>query len=233
MSQGLFYDYWRSSAGWRVRIGLALKGFPGAGGFAGPEGFSRIAVNLAPAISEQSGEAWRAINPQGRVPALVLAQDPPVLLTQSLAILEWLDEIRPQPAFLPADPTGRAAARAFALSIACDIHPLNNVSVLSFLRRQFMADDAAISAWCQEWLRIGLGPLEENLRRRGYQSGFIFGEAPGFAEICLIPQLYNARRFQLDLAPFPLLREVEAACLALPAFADSAPERQPDAPPPQ
>lgn len=239
MPGGIFYDYWRSSAGWRVRIGLALKGLgvadagvddPGVDD-AGNAAFSRVTINLLPAVSEQRGDAFRAVNPQSRVPALVLSQPSPAVLVQSMAILEWLDEVYPLPAFLPTDPQDRAAARAFALTIACDIHPLNNVSALGQLRRRFDADEAAVTDWCQHWIGTGFAALEEFLDRRHWRSGFIFGAAPGLAEICLIPQLYNARRVHLDLAPFPLLCAIEATCLALPAFADSAPHCQSDAPP--
>lgn len=227
MSKAIFYDYWRSSAAWRVRIGFALKGL-------WPDAVDRRTVNLSPAVSEQWSEAFRAINPQARAPALILgpADGEAHTLTQSLAILEWLDETHPAPPLLPAAPLERQAARAFAMIIACDIHPLNNVGVLARLRRQFGADEAAIQDWYHEWLRQGFAALEDRLARCDYRQGFLFGTGPSLAEICLVPQLYNARRFAFDLAPFPRLRALEDAAMRLPAFADTAPERQADAPPP-
>lgn len=209
------YDYWRSSAAYRVRIGLAMKGVD----------YEAISISLMPGVEEQLGAAYRAINPQMRVPALVTAQG---LLTQSLAILSWLDATYPEPAFLPADPWTAAQAQAFALTIATDIHPLNNTSVLARLKAQFGAGDEAVGEWYRHWIGVGFAALEEQAARRA-QTPFAFGDAPGIADICLVPQMANARRFKTDLAPFPRLVAWDERCRSLPAFIKAAPENQKDA----
>jgi maleylpyruvate isomerase len=213
------YDYWRSSAAYRVRIGLNLKRLA----------YDQAAVNLAPGAEEQLSEAYRAVNPQQRVPTLQTAQG---LLGQSMAILEWLDEAYPHPPLLPFDPWTRAEARAFALSIACDIHPMGNLSVLKQLGQQFGAGEGELQAWRERWFGSGMAALEQRLAGRPATT-FAFGEAPSLADICLVPQIYNCRRFNIDLSPFPRLLAVAAAAEAHPAFAAAAPERQPDAPRPQ
>jgi maleylacetoacetate isomerase len=213
------YDYWRSSAAYRVRIGLNLKGLA----------YESLAVNLAPGVEEHLSPAYCEINPQGRVPMLQAAAG---RLTQSLAILEWLDETHPDPPLLPADPWTRAQARAFALVVACDIHPLGNPSTAKQLTEQFEAGAAELQAWRERWFGAGLAVLEQRLADRP-ASAFAFGDQPSLADICLVPQMYNCRRFNIDLSPFPRLVAVTAAAEAHPAFAAAAPERQPDAVRPQ
>ena len=209
------YDYFRSSAAYRVRIALALKGLA-------PE---RAFVHLR--RGEQRAAGYLAVNPQGLVPAL--ATDDGAVLTQSLAIIEWLDETHPLPSLLPGSAAERARVRSLALAIACDIHPLNNLRVLDYLTGTLGASDAARDAWYAHWCDVGLRALETRLARDPATGIFCHGDAPTLADVCLVPQLANARRVTLDLAQYPTLLAVEAACLALPAFADAAPARQPDA----
>ncbi len=209
------YDYWRSSAAYRVRIGLNLKGLA----------YEQAPVNLAPGVDEQFRPAFRHTNPQSRVPVL---QTGAGAVSQSLAILEWLDETHPEPPLLPADPWARAEARAFALTIACDIHPMGNLSALKQLGQQFSADEAALQVWRERWFGGGMAVLEERLAGRP-ETAFAFGDQPTLADICLVPQVYNCRRFDIDLSAFPRLVAVTATAEAHPAFAAAAPERQPDA----
>lgn len=210
------YGYFRSSAAHRLRIALNLKGL-------GPA-FHSIHLRRG----DQRSEDFTAINPQGLVPALVT--DEGAVLTQSLAIIEWLEETHPDPALLPADPLARAHARAFALTIACDIHPLQNLRVLRHLKRTFGQDQDGLDAWCRHWVAPGLEACEA-LLARAPSKPFAFGDAPGLAEICLVPQMLSAERFGLDLTPYPHLRALRARCETLPAFADAQPSRQPDAEP--
>jgi maleylacetoacetate isomerase len=215
------YSYWRSSAAYRVRIALNLKGLP----------HEIVAVNIAPGKDEQKSPAHRALNPQGRVPAIRLAGASPSTLNQSPAIIEWLEDAYPTPALLPADPWARAQVRAFAATIACDVHPLNNLGPLGWLRTRHGASEADVTAWLQHWMALGFAALEENLVRTASGSGpWLFGDGPGLAEFYLVPQVYNARRFGLDLGPYPRLVAADAAARALPPFADAAPEAQADAP---
>ncbi len=207
--------YFRSSAAWRVRIALALKRID----------FSPDYVHLLKDGGEQNLPAYRARNPTGLVPTL--ETDDRVPLGQSLAIMEWLEETHPRPALLPSDPIGRARVRAFALTIACDIHPLNNLRVLRYLKSPLGHDQAARDAWYAHWIAEGLTALEAMLR--GQAGPFCFGVEPGLADICLVPQMANARRLQCPLDAYPALLRAEAAALALPAFRDTAPENQPDA----
>lgn len=210
----ILHGYFRSSAAYRLRIALNLKGL----------GCDFRSIRLRQ--GDQRSEAYRALNPQGLVPTLETGEG--AALTQSLAIIEWLDETHPQPALLPGDPLGRARARAFAQAIACDIHPLQNLRVLAFLRSEFGADQAACDAWCRRWIGEGLAACEA-LLAGGAEGAFAFGDAPGLAEICLVPQMFSADRFGLDVAPFPRLRALRDRCEALPAFAQAHPARQPDA----
>jgi len=209
------YDYFRSSAAYRVRIALNLKGVA-------PE---RASVHLR--RGAQRADDYLAMNPQGLVPALVT--DAGDVLTQSLAIIEWLEETCPQPALLPGDPAGRARVRSLALAIACDIHPLNNLRVLNYLTGTLGATDAQRDGWCRYWCDVGLEALETRLVREPSTGKFCHGSTPTIADVCLVPQLANARRVDLDLAPYPTLLAIETACNALPAFAAAAPTRQPDA----
>lgn len=208
------YGYFRSSAAYRLRIALNLKGLSTP--------FRSIHLRRG----DQRSESFIALNPQGLVPAL--ETDEGAVLTQSLAIIEWLEETHPEPALLPADPLARAQARAFALVIACDIHPLQNLRVLRHLKRALGQDQAGLDAWCRHWIAPGLGACEA-LLARAPDAAFAFGDTPGIAEICLIPQMHSADRFGLDLAPFPRLRALRDRCETLPAFADAHPSRQPDA----
>jgi maleylacetoacetate isomerase len=166
------------------------------------------------------------MNPQGLVPALVT--DDGDVLTQSLAIIEWLEETYPKPPLLPVDAAGRARVRALALAIACDIHPLNNLRVLNYLTGTLGATGAQRDGWCRYWCDVGLEALETRLARESATGTYCHGAAPTIADICLVPQLANARRVELDLAPYPTLLRIESACIALPAFAAAAPARQPD-----
>jgi maleylpyruvate isomerase len=209
------YDYFRSSAAYRVRIALNLKGLKP----------SREFVHLRKNV--QRSDDYLALNPQGLVPAL--ATDGGEVLTQSLAIIEYLDETQPAPPFLPAALAERARVRGIALEIACDIHPLNNLRVLQYLKNTLGVSDAQKDAWYKYWIDIGLEALETRLARDPATGRYCHGEAPTLADICLIPQLANARRMDIDVAPFPTLTRIEAACNTLPAFADAAAARQPDA----
>ena len=206
------YDYPRSSAAYRVRIALNLKG----------QTFEAVPVNLLEGA--QRGEDYRALNPTGLVPSLDTGEG---LLGQSLAIIEYLDERFPAPPLLPAGAFARARARALALQVACDIHPLNNLRVLQYLVGEFGIDEQQKLAWYHHWLRQGLAALERQLAET--DSPFCCGDTPGLADICLVPQLYNARRFGLDLTPYPRLVAIEAACQRLEAFAAAHPDHHQEA----
>ncbi len=211
------FGYWRSSAAYRVRIALALKGIA----------YQAVPVSLP--AHEQASPGYTALNPQALVPLLI--DDAGNRISQSLAIIDYLDETHPAVPLLPADPAGRARVRAFALAIACDTHPLNNLRVLEYLQGPLAVGDKARLAWIRHWLGTGLSALETTLAGAPQPHAFAFGATPSLAECCLIPQLYNARRFGADLAPYPRLRAIEEAALALPAFDAARPERQTDAPP--
>ncbi len=210
------YGYFRSSAAWRVRIGLHYKQLTA---------ISR-SVHLLRSGGEQHARAYLELNPQGLVPTLV---DGGRVLTQSLAILEYLEETRPIPPLLPQDATARASIRSWALAIACDIHPLNNLRVLQYLERELGQPEAARRTWYRHWVIRGLEALESEIARTRPDDSFCWGETPTLADVCLVPQLYNARRYGVDLAPYPRLVRAEQACFAHDAFALTAPERQPDA----
>ncbi len=210
------YSYFRSSAAYRVRIALNLKQLP----------FEQVAVHLLRDGGEQHQADYVARNPQHLVPTLV---DGDLTLTQSLAILEYLDELHPEPALLPPDAAARAYVRSLALAIACDIHPLNNLRVLQYLEQDLGCDAEQKHIWYRHWLDMGLAAVEALLAKRPAHSVFCYGEAPGLADCVLVPQLYNARRFQCDVTAYPRMAAIEAACLSLPAFAQAAPEQQADA----
>src|SRR5579871_42301 len=205
------HGYFRSSASYRVRIALNLKGLSA----------EHLSHHLRK--GEQRAPDYLAINPQGLVPTL---QGDGTVLTQSLAIIEWLDETHPAPPLLPKDPLRRAQVRAFAQAIACDLHPLQNLKVLARLRELGLPEEQ-VTAWAAWINRDGLEACEKLLAREA--GPFCFGEAPTIADLCLVPQLANARRFGVDVAAFPRLLKAEASAKALTAFADAAPERQPDA----
>lgn len=208
------WGYFRSSAAFRVRIALALKGLPVEHAF----------VHLR--RNEQRAPDYLAKNPLGLVPTL---EDGPVVLTQSLAICEYLDETHPAPPFLPADPMGRARVRSLAYTIACDIHPVNNLRVLRYLLKPLGLDKAAHDAWYRHWIAVGFEALEK-LLSDGKAGPYCHGAVPGLADICLVPQVFNAKRFYSDaeLAAYPAIMAVFAACMAHPAFQAAAPENQPD-----
>lgn len=209
------HGYFRSSAAYRVRIALNLKKLS----------YDNVSVHLVRGGGEQHAPPFRALNPQELVPVL---EEGGRALTQSLAILEYLEETHPHPPLLPADPPGRARVRALALQVACEIHPLNNLRVLAYLKRELGVDEAGAARWYRHWVATGLAALEANVAA-GPAGRFCHGDQPTFADICLVPQLFNARRFDCGLAGFPRLLAIETACQALPAFADAHPSRQPDA----
>lgn len=206
MGDLILYDYWRSSAAWRVRLALAAKGLAA----------TQVPVSLIG--GEQRSPDHLGRNPQGLVPVLA---DGPLLLSQSLAIIEYLDETHPDPPLLPADPAGRALVRSAALIIAADVHPLGNLRVLRWLREELGQDDAAVTAWLHQWMGSGLAALEAFATRHG--GRFVYGDRLSLADLCLIPQLYNARRFGLSPAGMARLLAVEAAVLALPWAAATQP----------
>jgi maleylacetoacetate isomerase len=210
------YDYFRSSAAYRVRIALNLKGVT-------PD--ERTFVHLR--MGNQRAQDYLALNPQGLVPALAL--DDGRVLTQSLAIIEYLDETHRDPPLLPADPVERARVRAIALAIACEIHPLNTLRVLTYLIGTMGVSREQKDGWYRYWIDVGFEALEKSLARDAATGRFCHGEQPTLADVCLVPQMANARRFDIDLSPYPTLVRIEAACNALPAFANAAPARQPDA----
>jgi maleylpyruvate isomerase len=209
------FDYFRSSAAYRVRIAANLKGLA-------PE---RAFVHLAK--GQQRSADYLDVNPQGLVPALVT--DDGHVLSQSLAIVEWLEETHPRPPILPSDPIGRARVRSIALAVACDIHPLNNLRVLNYLSNTLGVTAGQRDGWYRYWIDLGFEALETRLAGEAATGTFCHGDTPTLADICLVPQVANARRFHVDLAPYPTIVRIDAACAALPAFADAAPARQPDA----
>ena len=206
------HGYFRSAAAYRVRIALNLKGLP----------TEHLPHHLRK--GEQCAPAFLAINPQGFVPAL--ENDAGAILTQSLAIVEWLDEIHPEPALLPKDPLRRAKARAFAMALACDTHPVQNLKVLNRLRALGLPEET-VTEWAAWVNREGLAACEALIA--GEKGPFCFGATPTIADVCLVPQLGDARRFGVDVSAYPRLLEAEAAAREMKAFADAAPDKQPDA----
>jgi maleylacetoacetate isomerase/maleylpyruvate isomerase len=205
------YSYWRASAPYRVRIGLRLKGL----------GYDYVGVDLA--ASAQHKAPYRAVNAQRLTPTLETGEG---VLTQSLAILEWLEETHPEPPLLPKAPLDRARVRAMAEVVACDIHPLNNLRVLRALNAMGVEADA-VQTWARRWIADGFAVLEGMIAEHG--AGWAFGDAPTIADCCLIPQVFNSERFGVDLAPYPAIRAVWARAAEHPAFQAALPERQPDA----
>ncbi|MGC9368082.1 MAG: maleylacetoacetate isomerase [Paracoccaceae bacterium] len=208
------YTYWRSTAAYRVRIALNLKGIAA----------EMVPVNLVADGGQQHAPRYVALNPAHLVPTLVLDDGTP--LTQSLAIIDYLEAVRPEPALLPADPVARAHVLAAAHLVAMDIHPVNNLRVVQHLGETFGATPEDKAAWMRHWMARGFDALQAMIR---LDTPFAFGDAPGLADICLVAQMYNAHRWGLELAPFGRLCEIETRCAALPAFAEAAPEKQPDA----
>lgn len=209
------HGYFRSSSSYRCRIALNLKQI----------NYDFHPVHLVRDGGEQHSPAFRALNPQGLVPALV---DGEFVLSQSLAILEWLDETHPEPPLLPANPDERAQVRAFALAIACEIHPLQNLRVLKYLKKECGQEQTGVDAWCQRWISEGLAACEMMLANNRNEGPFCFGEQPGLADICLVPQVFSAHRFGVALDAMPHVVAVAEACETLPEFADAHPSKQLD-----
>jgi len=209
MSRAVLYDYFRSSASYRVRIALNLKGIE----------YEQRSINLA--TGAQKDEAYRQLNPQGFVPMLEMDGH---RITQSLAICNYVNSIVPDPPFMPADTADRAHVLALALTVACDIHPLNNLRVLKYLKSEFDASEDAKDEWYRHWVAEGLTALEA--MAAPHAGAWLFGDAPSVADICLIPQLYNARRFSVPLDSFPTLRRVDETASGNPAFAAAHPDLQ-------
>jgi len=208
----ILYGYPLSSASYRVRIALALKGL------------EVTTVNVQLRGGEQRQHDFLKINPQGFVPTLSL--DDGQVLTQSIAIIEYLEEMFPQPPLLPAPPAARARVRALCQLIACDVHPLNNLRVLQYLEGRLGLDRSARDTWYHHWVQAGFEALENTLARDSSAGRFCYGDAPGLADVCLVPQVFNARRLAVDLAAYPRIVAIDAACRQIPAFERAAPERQ-------
>ena len=210
------YTFFRSSASYRVRIALNMKGLA----------YEQVPIHLRRGGGEQLGAAYKAINPQALVPAL---DDSGKIFTQSLAIIEYLEETHPQPPLLPANPADKALVRSMAMVIACEVHPIQNLRVLQFVKKEYNQTDEQVNHWAQHWIDLGLAALEQMILAQPKRGNFCFGNEPTLADICLIPQLGNARRYGCDPAKYPKILAIEKACMALPAFANAAPEKQPDA----
>ena len=213
------YTYFRSSAAYRVRIALNLKGLA----------YEAVPVHLLRGGGEHLQQGYRSVNPAALIPALEVEGADGATLTQSLAILEYLDETHPGVPLLPADPLGRARVRALALTVAADTHPLTNLRVLTYLKQTLGVSDEVKVEWYRHWLREGLATLEALLARDPRTGAFCHGDAPTLADCCLEPQAFNAERFEVDLAPYPTVARIHARCAAHPAFAAAHPARQPDA----
>lgn len=215
MSEPLvLHGYWRSGTSYRTRIALEIKGLA----------YARAPVDLR--AGEQKSEAFRALNPQGLVPAL---ETPDGVLTQSSAILEWLEERHPEPPLLPRDPGARAVVRAMAMAVACDIHPLNNLRVLKYLKHPLGHDQAAIDSWIGHWIAQGFAALEAMIARHG--GRFAYGDTLTLADCHIVPQVYAAERYAVDCAPYPRLAESAANAMAEEPVRRAHPQRQPDADP--
>jgi maleylacetoacetate isomerase len=210
------YGYFRSSAAFRVRIALNLKGLD----------YETVSVDLRAPTSAQRKPEFLALNPEGLVPVLI---DGERTLTQSLAIIEYLEETHPSPPLLPRAAGERAQVRALALAVACDIHPLNNTRVLSYLRGPLGRDEQQVNAWYAHWIGHGLAALEQQAQRSSADTRHMFGKSVTLADVLLVPQMYNARRFKCDIEPYPTLRAITEHLQTLPAFANAVPEAQPDA----
>ena len=210
------YTYFRSSAAYRVRIALNLKGLD----------YQAVPVHLLRSGGEQLQPAYRAINPAAMLPAL--EDDNGATLTQSVAIIEYLDETHPAAPLMPPDPLGRARVRSLALTVACDIHPLGNLRVLKYLVHELKTTDDAKAAWSRHWITEGFAALEAMLAACPDTGRFCHGDTPTLADCCLVPQVFNALRFDVDMTRFPTISRIHAACSELPAFSAAHPSQQPD-----
>lgn len=209
------HNYFRSSTSFRVRIALGLKGLS----------YDYVAYHLRK--GEQRGKVYLALNAQGLVPTLETEAGD--RLAQSLAIVEYLEEVYPEPPLLPAEPLARARVRGLAYAIACDLHPLNNLRVLKYLTDPLGHGAETHAEWFRHWVAVEFAALEQRLREEPETGRFCHGDRPGLADLCLVPQVVNGRRFDCDMTPYPAIMRIHEACMAIPAFAEAAPERQPDA----
>ncbi len=212
------FGYFRSSASYRVRIALNLKGI----------GYEQASVHLLRNGGEQFSDEYKQLNPESLVPAMVDGEGT-AAMSQSLAMLEYLEEAYPQKPLLPTDAHDRAYVRALALAIACDIHPVNNLRILKYLSANLGVSDEQKNAWYQHWCAIGFAGLEQRLAHDSRRGLFCFGDQPGFADCVLIPQIFNAQRFNCDMSPYPTLMAINQHCLELPEFISASPANQPDA----
>jgi maleylacetoacetate isomerase len=216
MTRPVLYSYWRSSASYRVRIALNLKGIA----------YETRPVHLVRGGGEQKSPEYLAVNPQGLVPSF---EEDGLTITQSLAIIDYLEDTRPGPALLPSDAAGRARVRSLALIVACDVHPLNNSGVLRFLTDELGVDDDGRRRWYRNWIERGFSAMEARLAGDRETGRFCHGDEPGLADLFLVPQVYNAERFHCDLSAFPTIRRITSTCLELETFSEATPEAQPDA----
>jgi maleylpyruvate isomerase len=210
------YTFFRSSASYRVRIALNLKGLA----------YEQTPIHLRRGGGEQFSATYKRINPQALVPAL---EDNGRVFTQSLAIIEYLEEKYPNPPLLPAAAADRALVRSMAMVIACEVHPIQNLRVLTLVKREYQQTDEQVNQWARHWIDLGLSALEQMILAQPNRGKFCFGDTPTLADICLVPQLGNARRYGCDLAQYPTIVSIEKNCVTIPAFANAAPEKQPDA----
>ena len=212
----ILHGYYRSTASYRVRLALNLKGLA----------FDTVSHQLRK--YEQRAPAYLALNPQGLVPALEMGG---TVLTQSLAIMEYLEETHPEPALLPKDPVGRARVRALCLIVSADIHPIQNLRVMGYLREQFSQTEESAFAWSRHWIETGFDAYEATLRKDPETGTFSHGDSPTMADMCLVPQVFNAARFKVDMARYPTIQRIYDACMKHPAFDAAQPSKQPDAEP--